>query len=205
MSPFQVLYGYQPSQVGYGPWLKVRTTGVEQWLNDHTKMIQHLKDMLQEASNRMKVQADKHRRERKFTVGDWVYLKLKLYKQLSLKKSPIWKLMPKYCGPFEVLRRVGEVAYELKLPDHAKDHSVFQVSLLKKQVGSTDRVVQAFPPLTDNGELLLQPVKLLARRMVKRNNAAVGQMLVQWAHLPAEEATWEDAEEMLRRFPSFQT
>ncbi|KAL7145472.1 hypothetical protein ABFS83_07G086400 [Erythranthe nasuta] len=205
MSPFQALYGYQPPQVGYGPWLEIKTAGVEQWLIDHTKMIQHLKSLLQKARDRMKMQADKHRSEREFAVGDWVFLKLKLYKQLSLKKSPIWKLMPKFCGPFEILKRIGEGAYcWLKLPEAAKVHPVFHVSLLKKQVGHQDRVVSELPPMTESGELLLTPVKLLARRMVKRNNAAIGQMLIQWAHLPEEEATWEDNEEILRKFPSFQ-
>ncbi|XP_012847898.1 PREDICTED: uncharacterized protein LOC105967845 [Erythranthe guttata] len=184
MSPFQALYGYPPPLVGYGVVEEFKSVGVEQWVNDHAKLLQHLKELLQRARDRMKLHADKHRQERAFVAGDWVYLKLKPYKQL-------------------IVRRIGAVAYELQLPPTAKIHPVFHVSLLKKHVGSRDQIVADIPPMTDNGELLLVPLKVLDRRMVKRNNIAVGQMLVQWAHLPMEEATWEDADSMLQRFPLF--
>ncbi|KAL7124990.1 hypothetical protein ABFS83_14G085600 [Erythranthe nasuta] len=199
-----IVYGYDPPQLGYGPLLQSKTEGVDQWFKDHHSVTQQLRELLQRARERMKNQADKHRSEREFVVGDLVYLKLKPYKQLSLHRSPVWKLTPKFCGPFPVTRRIGAVAYELQLPADAKVHPVFHVSLLKKHIGTGTPVVAAFPPMTASGQYLLVPVKILERRLVKRNNAAVGQVLVQWAHLPEAEATWEDAAEILHRFPQLQ-
>lgn len=89
--------------------------------------------------------ANKKRRERKFEVGDWVYLKLKPYKQLSLRKSYLWKLSPKFAGPFLVVQKVGEVAYKLQLLGSARP--VFHVSLFNKSVGQPDQVVSTVPRL----------------------------------------------------------
>lgn len=144
-SLFEALYDYKPSQMGYGPHLVSKTVGVEQWMIDHQTVTQQIKLLLQKAHERMSHYANKKRSERKFEVGDWVYLKLKPYKQLSLRKSYLWKLSPKFAGPFLVVQKVGEVAYKLQLPDSARLHPVFHVSLLKKSVGQPDQVVSTVP------------------------------------------------------------
>lgn len=200
----EALYGYTPPQLGYGPHLVSKTVGVEDWFKEHQVVTEQLKKLLLDAQNRMKHNADNHRVERNFSVGDWVYLKLKPYRQMSLRKSHIWKLTPKYCGPYPVIKRIGEVAYELQLPSDARVHPVFHVSQLKKHVGSKDRVSTTIPPMDLDGKFLLVPVKILDKRVVKRNNTAMGQWLIQWAHLPVEEATWEWAMEIMAKYPQLQ-
>jgi hypothetical protein len=64
----------------------------------------------------MKRQADKRRSERCFEINDWVYLKLQPYVQSSAMSRSHHKLGFKYFGPFQVLDRVGQVAYRLNLP-----------------------------------------------------------------------------------------
>ena len=60
------------------------------------------------AQNRMKQQADQHRNERSFDVGDLVFLQLQPYKQISLKQAKKdHKLSPKYYGPYKVLQKIG--------------------------------------------------------------------------------------------------
>jgi hypothetical protein len=61
------------------------------------------------------IYADKHRVERNFEEGDLVFLRLQPYRQSSLKRSGAEKLKPRFYGPYRIIRRVGEVAYELEL------------------------------------------------------------------------------------------
>ena len=99
-----------------------------------------LKENLRTAHNQQKMYADKHRIERSFEVGDLVYLRLQPYRQSSLKKKGAEKLKPRFYGPYfygpyKIIRKVGEVAYELELPRESKIHNVFHVSSLKKTLG----------------------------------------------------------------------
>jgi hypothetical protein len=70
----------------------------------------------------MKRQADKKRSERVFAVRDMVFLKLQPYIQSSLAPRSNQKLAFKFFGPFEVIARVGQVAYKLRLPASSSIH-----------------------------------------------------------------------------------
>jgi hypothetical protein len=83
-------------------------------------ILKALKDNLQVAQNQQKTYADRHRVERTFEVGDLVFLRLQPYRQSSLKKSGVEKLKPHFYGPYRVVQRIGEVAYELELPRGVK-------------------------------------------------------------------------------------
>ncbi|KAK4381873.1 Transposon Ty3-G Gag-Pol polyprotein [Sesamum angolense] len=74
-----------------------------------------------------------YRRHVEFGAGDQVLLKLtpQIWKKIS-SKSVHRGLIPKYDGPFEVMSKVGSLAYRLKLPDRLKIHPTFHVSFLKK-------------------------------------------------------------------------
>jgi hypothetical protein len=73
--------------------------------------------------------------EHNFEVEDFILLKLQPYKQSSLKKSGAEKLKPIFYGPYKIMRWVGEVDYELELPEGSKIHNMFHVYFLKKAVG----------------------------------------------------------------------
>ena len=48
---------------------------------------------------------------------------------------------PRYCGPFEILSRIGQVAYQLALPPNLKVHNVFHISVFKKYVHDATHVI----------------------------------------------------------------
>ena len=66
--------------------------------------------------------ADRKRKELEFEPGDWVFLKLQPYRQGSVGVRCNQKLAARYHVPFQILRRVGKVAYELPLPAGCISH-----------------------------------------------------------------------------------
>ena len=100
---------------------------------------------------------DQRRIEQSFEVGDLVYLRLQPYRQSALKQKGDEKLKPRFYGPYRLSRRVGEVAYELELPEGSKIHNVFHVSCLKKVVGQQVATSSKLPPLDEEGQLVLVP------------------------------------------------
>ena len=82
--------------------------------------------------------ADKHRIDIVFQVEDLVYIRMQPYRQSSLKKKGAEKLHPRFYGPYKIIRKVGEVAYELDFLANNKIHNVFHVSCLKKEVVTID-------------------------------------------------------------------
>jgi hypothetical protein len=125
-----------------------------------------------------------------FEEGDHVYLKV----------SPIWgmrrfkvkgKLSPRFIGPFLILKRVGEVAYQLELPNHLADvNDIFHVSQLKKCL----RVPEEQLPI---GELSVQddlsyteyPIKILDTLTRVTRSEVIKMCKVQWSHHGEDEAT----------------
>ena len=86
------------------------------------------------AQDRQKSYANKQRRDLEFEVGDHVWLRVMPIKSVR-KFSVTGKLSPRYIGPFEILRRIGILAYNLALPPQLSHvHNVFHISMLRKYV-----------------------------------------------------------------------
>ncbi|KAL4192389.1 hypothetical protein AMTRI_Chr06g171710 [Amborella trichopoda] len=146
-----------------------------------TLLTYDLKEQIKEAQARMKHVYDSKHREREFLIGD-----------MNLKLSP------KYYGPFKILQRIGAVAYKLDLPPNSGIHSVFHVSLLKKQIGMNTIVQTQIPSIREGDEALItKPLAILDCRTRKKQQ----ELLIHWQGLSPSEATWDDLSFMKQQFP----
>ena len=82
------------------------------------------------------------------------------------------------------MRRVGEVAYELELPEGSKIHNVFHVSCLKKAVGQFINTSKELPPLDEEGQLELVPEEVLEFREQKLWSKVIRECFIRWRGLP---------------------
>jgi len=197
-SPFEVLYGHPPRHFGIEGVDACAVPDLATWLRDHQDMINLLQQLLR-AQQRMKYQADKSRSERSFAVGEQVWLKLQPYVQTSVAHRASNKLSFRYFGPFEILSKIGSVAYKLKLPADSSIHPVFHVSLLKKAVGTPSHPIMPFPSDVQSVQV---PELVLDRRLRTKNNCVISQLLIKWSHLPPELATLEDEDSIQPQLPT---
>jgi hypothetical protein len=201
MTPFMALYGYHPPSITSSLKEKSKVQAVEDHIENQQQILQILKDNLTMAQNRMKQQADQHRSERSFEVGDWVFLRLQPYKQMSLKQAKKDnKLSPKYYGPYKVLQKIGTMAYKLELPASSQVHPVFHVSCLKKVIGDKIPVQTILPELDEEGKIILEPEAITDTRICQLRNRSISEYLIKWRRLPAEDSTWED-ESFIQKHP----
>jgi hypothetical protein len=135
--------------------------------------------------------ADRHKIERNSEVGDFVLLRLQPYRPSSMKKNGVEKLKPKVYGPYRIMRRVGEVSYELDLPEGRKIHNVFHISYLKKAVGQFISTLEELPPLDEEGQLEFIPEKVLEFWERKLRSNIIRECLIRWRGLLVEDATCE--------------
>ncbi|XP_070056785.1 uncharacterized protein [Nicotiana tomentosiformis] len=200
---FEALYGYPPPHLSIGPLLETIVPAAEDVVKRRQQMHQLLKDNPSKAQERMKYYADKKKTEKKFQVSDMFYLKLQPYRQTSIALRKNVNLSSKYYVPYKVLARIGQVAYKLELPPDSKVQPVFHVSLFKRKVGNMVVMQTVLPSTSEDGYFLVKSVAILQRQMVKKNNAVVVKVLVQWSNLPPEDATWKDYHFIRPQFPDF--
>ena len=131
-----------------------------------------------------------------------VYLRLQPYRQSTLKQKGAEKLKPRFYGPYRVIRRVVQVAYQLELPRGSKIHNIFHVSCLKKELGQQVIVTDELPPMDNEGHLVLQPEAISDTRERQLQSMTVRKFLVRWKNFPDEDATWEN--EKILQHPSLQ-
>lgn len=108
-------------------------------------------------------------------MGQWVWLRLLHCPLASLDVRRRSKLGPKFYGPFQVLARVGNVAYRLELPEGAKLHDVFHVGLLKPYHGDPPTAPGVLPPVR-HGQACPSPTEVLKSRLARDRH----EVLVRW-------------------------
>ena len=203
MAPYEALYGRKCrspicwEEVGerkiYGPELVEQTK----------QSIETIKKRLTAAQDRQRKYANLGRKNKEFEVGEKVLLKISPWKGV-MRFGKKGKLSPRYIGPFEILRRVGNVSYQLALPpDLQYIHDVFHISVLK-MYKPDNRHVLAYEPINVEPDLTYeeQPIKIIDHKIKELRNKSVKMVKVVWKNHLIEEATWEPEFEMRKNYPS---
>ncbi|KAJ9565504.1 hypothetical protein OSB04_001470 [Centaurea solstitialis] len=160
-----------------------------------TENIQQIRERLKAAQSRQKSYADKRRSDLEFSVGDKVLLKVSPWKGVIRFR--------KFIGPFEIVARVGRVAYRLELPPELSQiHDTFHVSQLRKCLADESAFVSLEDIEVDEWlNYAEKPIAVLERKTKTLRNKEVGIVKVQWEHRKGSEWTWEPEEEMRRNQP----
>nr|GEV99242.1 Ty3/gypsy retrotransposon protein [Tanacetum cinerariifolium] len=196
MAPFQALYGRPPPSIPHYTLGSSQVASIDTTLMEHQRLISLLKETLQRTRQRMTEQANKHRMEKEFEVGDMVYLSLRIYRQSSVAKRDVQKLSKRYFGPFKVLERIGKVAYRLELPPGSRIHPTFHVYLLRSSHGNPNPSNLPLPMTYVDDIPVLEPKSILDHRINKRNGSTIQQVLVKWMGRDITESTWENQDEI---------
>jgi hypothetical protein len=109
-------------------------------LKEMEEQMVKIRHNLKDARNTKKTYANKNIIFKYFKVGQHVFLKVK-EKRSSLRLVSFPNLVARYCGPFEILEKIGLVSYMLALLASMRVHNVFHVSLLKKYVHDFNHII----------------------------------------------------------------
>ncbi|WVY93248.1 hypothetical protein V8G54_032336 [Vigna mungo] len=171
-TPFEIVYGRSPPSLPGYILGQSQVEVVDHLLSSWDNIISTLRRNLQKAQARMKSMADIHR--------PWVYVKLRPYCQTSLVEKTPQKLAKRYFGPFQILSRIGPVAYRLALPETSKIHPVFHCYVLKPHHGPPPSVTNTLSSSNYNNGPSLSPLVILGTRENNSSESPHLEVLVQW-------------------------
>ncbi|PNX95310.1 hypothetical protein L195_g018500 [Trifolium pratense] len=202
-TPFEVVYGRQAPNIVRFSSNETKVAAVALELTERDEALNQLKLHLQKAQAQMMAYANKKRRDLCFDIGEWVFLKLRPHRQHSVVKRINQKLAARFFGPFQILAKVGPVAYKLQLPASSKIHPVFHVSLLKKAVGEYHQQGELPKDLEMDDAMEVYPEQVVGARVIMKEGVAVHQSLIKWKGKSLDDVTWEDVEFLRSQFPEF--
>ncbi|PNX73284.1 retrotransposon-related protein, partial [Trifolium pratense] len=202
MAPFEALYGrrcrtplcwYESGEnVVLGPEI----------VQQKTEKIKMIKEKMKASQSRQKSYHDKKRKDVEFKEGDHVFLRVSpttgIGRALRSKK-----LTPRFIGSYQILGRVGNVAYRIALPPSLSNlHNVFHVSQLRKYVPDPSHVIEADDiQLRENLTVETVPLRIEDKQVKRLRNKEVVSVKVVWGGPAGEHATWELESKMKESYP----
>ncbi|KAK9062862.1 hypothetical protein SSX86_020052 [Deinandra increscens subsp. villosa] len=202
MPPYEMLYGRKcRTPVCWGE-VGQRELASRQVVKIASEKLDMIRARLKTAQDRQKSYADKRRRPIEFKKGDLVLLKVSPWKGV-IRFRKRGKLSPRFIGPFKIVARVGDNAYQLELPEELNGiHNTFHVSNLRKCLADESAYVPLDDLVVDKKlNYVERPIAILDRKVKKLRNKEVNQVLVQWEHRKGSDLTWEAEDEIQRYYP----
>jgi hypothetical protein len=122
----------------------------------------------------------------------------------SLKLGNCSKLAARYCGPFEILERIGPVTYMIAFPASMSVHNVFHVSLFKKYIPDANHVIDWNVIQVDQeGAFQVHLVRIMDQKIKQLWNRSIGLVEVQWTWYDPGVVTWEHEDAMQIENPHY--
>ncbi|GJY97169.1 putative reverse transcriptase domain-containing protein [Tanacetum coccineum] len=181
-APFETLYGRKCRSLIM--WAEVREGQLigPELVQKTTKKISQIKDRLKATHDRQKSYADKRRKPLEFSIG---------------------KLTPRFVGPFEIIKKVGPVAYRLDLPEELSGvHDTFHMSNLKKCLADPTLKVPLDEIRVDAKlNFMEEPMEILERDFKKLKRSRIAIVKVRWNSKRGPEFTWEREGQMKLKYP----
>jgi len=166
-----------------------------------TEKVKLIQEKMKTAQSRQKSYADKRRKPLEFQVGDHVFLKVTPMTGIgrAIKSK---KLTPKFVGPYQILRRVGDVAYQVALPPFLSNlHDVFHVSQLRKYIADPSHILEPDQvQLKENLTFDPDPVKIEDKRVKHLRGRDISLVKVIWDNVRGD-STWELEDKMKHEYP----
>ncbi|GJW11740.1 hypothetical protein Tco_1577567 [Tanacetum coccineum] len=165
------------------------------------KKIMQIKERLKTEQDRQKSYADKKRKPLKFNVGDRVLLKVSPWKGV-VRFGKKGKLAPQYVGPFEIVERVGPVAYRLRLPQELSCiHDTFHVSNLKKCLAEKYlQVTLEEIKIDDRLYFVKELVEIVDMEVKRLKRSWIPIVKVRWKSRQGVEFTWERKDQFKTKY-----
>jgi hypothetical protein len=183
MAPFEMLYGRRCRTPLFWSEAGERKVFGLDILQEAKKQVRMVRENLWVAQSRQKSYADHRRRELSFEVGDFVYLKVSPMRGLRHFKVR-GKLTPRFIGPFKILEKRGEVAYQLELPPQLSDvYDIFHVSQLKKCLRvSEEQMPMKALDVKEDRSYQEYPIMILEISERITRHKKIKMWKVQWSH-----------------------
>ncbi|GJZ40266.1 putative reverse transcriptase domain-containing protein [Tanacetum coccineum] len=166
-------------------------------VQETTDKVVLIKEKLKATRDRQKSYADNRRKPLEFEVGDKVLLKVSPWKGV-MRFGKKCKLAPRYVGPFEILERIGPVAYRLRLPKELSEvHDTFHVSNLKKCLADANSHMPLDEIKIDKTlHFVERPVKIMDLEVKTLKRSKIPIVKVRWNSKRGPEFTWEREDHM---------
>ena len=202
MAPFEALYGRKSRTPVYWDEVGERRLVGPELVQITSERVKIVRDNLKKARDRQKSYADNRRRDLQFEIGDRVFLKISPWKGI-LRFGKRGKLSPRFIGPYEIVSKVGPVAYKLKLPPElSRIHDTFHVSVLRKYISDPSHVLREQPVrLKENLTYEEIPVQIVDHKEQVLRTKVIPLVKVLWKNHEREAVTLEPEAQMRRQYP----